>query len=123
MGFCVLDEYEGEVESQEISLNDQLNKNSFRDDSHPAIPCSHSIKFGPEPTIVRCIMCKCLVVTRCERVPGRAYTVGMTVSAFLVPVFGVGLVPGCALFACRVAHDIRHRCPQCLGDLGRWKRI
>lgn len=89
----------------------------------PNIPSSTTVRFGPEPAIVTCEHCQSPTVTVCEPVSGSAFIVGMVVSAVLVPVFGVGCIPGCILLACKPAHDVLHKCPKCLNELGRFKRL
>ena len=88
----------------------------------PQAPIPKSI-LGPTPQLTTCPTCTRPILTVCQPVAGRAFTLGMMVSAALVPVAGVGCVVGGVLAACKPAHDILHKCPRCLSKLGRWRRL
>lgn len=78
---------------------------------------------GPTPQLITCPACNRPTLTVCRPVPGRAFTLGMMVSAVMVPVLGVGCVMGAVLAACKPAHDVMHKCPRCLTVVGRWRRL
>lgn len=82
-----------------------------------------NISLGPTPQLLTCPSCHRPILTICNPVAGRAFTLGMLMSAVLVPVGGMGCFLGAVLAACKPAHDVMHKCPRCLAELGRWRRL